>query len=324
VLLVAVFTPVSAEALAGFLDRYDVGIATSFKGIAEGVQNSNFLLDTDRGTRFFLTLYEDRVDADDLPYFLALTTHLADKGLPVPRPIADRGDRTLQMLCGRPACLIEFVPGVSITVPSPADAFATAAAMGAMHRALVDFTLVRDNEHGPAGWRRLAGAIGDRFGAVAPGLSTIVDDELGMLAARWPDALDRSTIHADLFADNVLLLGGAVSGLIDFYFACTDIRAYDLAVMHAAWCFSPDGQRYQPAIAAALFAGYRSAYPLTDAEVAAFAVLCRGASLRFTLSRAYDWITTPADALVTKKDPMAFARRLIWYRGATTAELFGA
>lgn len=320
----AVFTPVSAEALAGFLDRYDVGIATSFKGIAEGVQNSNFLLDTDRGTRFFLTLYEDRVDADDLPYFLALTTHLADKGLPVPRPIADRGDRTLQMLCGRPACLIEFVPGVSITVPSPADAFATAAAMGAMHRALVDFTLVRANEHGPAGWRRLAGAIGDRFGAVAPGLSTIVDDELGMLAARWPDALDRSTIHADLFADNVLLLGGAVSGLIDFYFACTDIRAYDLAVMHAAWCFSPDGQRYQPAIAAALFAGYRSAYPLTDAEVAAFAVLCRGASLRFTLSRAYDWITTPADALVTKKDPMAFARRLIWYRGATTAELFGA
>lgn len=320
----AVFTPVSAEALAGFLNRYDVGTATSFKGIAEGVQNSNFLLDTDRGTRYFLTLYEDRIDADDLPYFLALTTHLADRGLPVPRPIPDRGDRILQMLCGRPACLIEYVPGVSVTAPTPADAFATAAAMGAMHRALADFTLVRANEHGPAGWRRLTGAIGERFGAVSPGLSGIVDDELGALAARWPDALDHATIHADLFADNVLLLGGKVSGLIDFYFACTDIRAYDLAVMHAAWCFSPDGRRYHPAIAAALFAGYRSEHPLTDAEVAAFAVLCRGASLRFTLTRAYDWITTPADALVTKKDPMAFARRLMWYRGATHAELLGA
>ncbi len=320
----AVFTPVSAEALAGFLDRYDVGTATSFKGIAEGVQNSNFVLDTDRGSRYFLTLYEDRIEAADLPYFLALTTHLADKGMPVPRPIPDRGERILQMLCGRPACLIEYVPGVSVTMPTPIDAFATAAAMGAMHRALTDFTLVRDNEHGPSGWRRLTGAIGDRFGAVSPGLSTIVEEELGALAARWPTSLDRSTIHADLFADNVLLLGGKVSGLIDFYFACTDIRAYDLAVMHAAWCFSADGRRYHPAIAAALFAGYRSEHALTPAEVAAFATLCRGAALRFTLSRAYDWITTPAEALVTKKDPMAFARRLMWYRGATHAELFGA
>ena len=320
----AVFTPVSAEALAGFLDRYDLGRATSFKGIAEGVQNSNFLLDTDRGGRYFLTLYEERVDAADLPYFLALTTHLADRGQPVPRPIADRGGRTLQMLCGRPACLIEFVTGVSVTAPTPADAFAAAAAMGAMHHALADFTPVRVNEHGPAGWHRLASTIGDRFGGVDPGLSTIVGDELRALAARWPAALDRATVHADLFADNVLLLGGKVSGLIDFYFACTDIRAYDLAVMHAAWCFSADGRRFDPALAAAVVAGYRSAHPLTDAEVAALPVLCRGAALRFTLSRAYDWITTPADALVTKKDPMAFARRLLWYRGATLAEVLGA
>lgn len=319
----AVFTPVSAEALAGFLDRYDLGRATSFKGIAEGVQNSNFLLDTDRGGRYFLTLYEDRVDAADLPYFLALTTHLADRGQPVPRPIADRGGRTLQMLCGRPACLIEFVAGVSVTAPTPAATFATAAALGAMHHALADFAPTRVNEHGPAGWLRLAAAIGDRFGAVDPSLSAIVGDELGALQARWPVTLDRATVHADLFADNVLLLDGKVSGLIDFYFACTDLRAYDLAVMHAAWCFSPDGRRFDPALAAAVITGYRSTHQLTDAEVAALPVLCRGAALRFTLSRAYDWITTPADALVTKKDPMAFARRLIWYRGATLAEVFG-
>jgi homoserine kinase type II len=319
----AVFTPVSAEALADFLTRYDLGEAVTFKGIAEGVQNSNFLLDTTRGQRLFLTLYEDRVDADDLPYFLALTTHLADHGLPVPRPIPDRGGRALQMLCGRPACLIEFVPGVSVSAPSPADAFAAAAAMGAMHGALADFAPTRANEHGPAGWRRLASLIGESFGAVAPGLSAVVDDELGALAARWPADLPTSTIHADLFPDNVLLMGGRVTGLIDFYFACTDIRAYDLAVMHGAWCFSADGRRFDPALAAALVAGYRSTHPLTPAEVAALPLLCRGASLRFILTRAYDWITTPADALVTKKDPMAFARRLAWYRSATVAEVLG-
>ena len=319
----AVFTPVSAEALAGFLTRYDLGAATTFKGIAEGVQNSNFLLDTDRGQRLFLTLYEDRVDADDLPYFLALTAHLADRGLPVPRPIVDRGGRALQMLCGRPACLIEFVPGVSVGAPTAADAFAAAAALGAMHVAVADFAPTRRNEHGPAGWRRLAATIGDRFGAVAPGLSAVVDDELGSLAARWPTDLATATIHADLFPDNVLLMGGRVTGLIDFYFACTDLRAYDLAVMHAAWCFSADGRNFHPELAAALVAGYRSAHPLTAAEVAALPLLCRGAALRFILSRAYDWITTPADALVTKKDPMAFARRLAWYRGATVAEVLG-
>ena len=319
----AVFTPVSAEALTDFLTRYDLGAAVTFKGIAEGIQNSNFMLDTDRGERLFLTLYEDRVDAADLPYFLALTTHLADKGLPVPRPVTDRGGRTLQMLCGRPACLIEFVPGVSVGAPTPDDAFAAAAAMGAMHHAVADFAPARANEHGPAGWRALAARIGDRFGAVAPGLAAIVDDELGALAARWPDGLDRATIHADLFPDNVLLMGQRVTGLIDFYFACTDLRAYDLAVMHTAWCFSGDGRRFDPALARALVAGYRSAHPLTAAEVAALPLLCRGAALRFILTRAYDWITTPADALVTKKDPMAFARRLAWYRSATLAEVLG-
>ena len=319
----AVFTPVSAEALADFLTRYDLGTATTFKGIAEGVQNSNFMLDTDRGERLFLTLYEDRVAAADLPYFLALTTHLADKHLPVPRPVTDRGGRALQLLCGRPACLIEFVPGVSVTVPTPSDAFAAAAAMGAMHAALADFAPGRVNEHGPAGWRAMTARIGDRFGAVAPGLAAIVDDELGALAARWPDGLARSTIHADLFPDNVLLTAGRVTGLIDFYFACTDLRAYDLAVMHAAWSFSDDGRHFAPEIAAALVAGYRSTHPLTEAEASALPLLCRGAALRFILTRSHDWVTTPADALVTKKDPMAFARRLSWYRSATLSEVMG-
>jgi len=319
----AVYTSVSAEALADFLARYDLGQAVSFKGIAEGVENSNYLLDTDRGQRFILTLYEKRVEAGDLPYFLSLLSHLADKNLPVPGPVLDRSGTALQMLCGRPACLIDFAAGVSVTEPTPADTHAAAATLGAMHRAVADFTLVRDNTLGPAGWHRLAEACGDRIDAIEPGLSALFARELAAIDAAWPTTLPRSTIHADLFADNVLLLGGKVSGLIDFYFACTDIRAYDIAVMHTAWCFSADGTEFHADRAAALIAGYRSSHPLDPAEEAALPLLCRGAALRFALTRAFDWINTPAGALVTRKDPLAFTRRLAWYRQATPSQVFG-
>jgi homoserine kinase type II len=318
----AVYTQVDATALAAFLMRFDVGTALSFKGIAEGVENSNYFVETTRG-RFILTLYEKRVDAADLPWFLALKTHCADRGLPVPRPIVDRDGVALQVLNGRPACLIEFVPGVSVTEASAAETRAAGAALGALHRATADFAPDRPNTLGPDGWARLARDCVGQLDVIEPGLQALVDRELATLTRDWPVHLDRAAIHADLFPDNVLLLDGAVTGIIDFYFACTDLRAYDFAVTHAAWCFSSDGQVFQPERAAALAAGYRSAHPLSDAEVAALPVLCRGASLRFLLTRAYDWLNTPADALVTRKDPLAFARRLRWYISATPGAILG-
>ena len=319
----AVYTPVSAAALAAFLARYDLGRAVSFKGIAEGVENSNYLLDTTRG-RFILTLYEKRVAADDLPYFLDLLTHLADRQLPVPRPIRDRSGVALQVLCGRPACLIEFVQGVSVTEPTADESFAAGAALGRLHLAVADFDGVRPNALALAGWHRLAEACGERLEAIDPALGPLLAAELHALDTGWPHDLDRTTIHADLFPDNVLLLDSRVTGLIDFYFACTDIRAYDLAVMHTAWCFTADGRGFHADRAAALIAGYRSAHPLTEREAAALPLLCRGAALRFALTRAFDWLETPPDALVTRKDPLAFARRLEWYRAAGSAEVFGA
>ena len=319
----AVFTVVSAEALQAFLDGYDCGTPVSFKGIAEGVQNSNYLLDTTDG-RFILTLYEARVETAYLPYFLDLLTYLADRGQPVPRPIRDRHGIALQTLCGRPACLIEFLPGVSITEPSAADSFASGTALGAMHRAVADFAGSRPNALGSAHWRALADACSGQLDRIDPLLAPLVASELAAIDSGWPQGLERSTVHADLFPDNVLTLDGCVTGLIDFYFACTDIRAYDLAVMHTAWCFAADGSGFHPERAAALLAGYRSAHALGDAEAAALPMLCRGATLRFILTRAFDWINTPPGALVTRKDPMAFARRLDWYRNATPAQVLGA
>jgi homoserine kinase type II len=308
----AVYTPVSAEEMAALLSRYNVGTLVSAKGIAEGVENSNFLLDTTEA-RFILTLYEKRVDAADLPFFLALLDHLADRGLPIPRAIRDRSGLQMQEVAGRPACLIEFLPGVSVTIPNAAQARATGEALGKMHAALADFAPSRQNSLGLAGWHRLAERCSDNLEKISPGLKFRISGELAWLDSHWPRDLAQSVVHADLFPDNVLMRGDGVGGIIDFYFACTEIRAWDLAVTHSAWSFAADGTGYRAEIGDALIAGYESAFGLSDAERAAFPVLARGSCLRFLLTRAWDWLNTPADAIVTRKDPIAFLRRLDHY-----------
>ena len=324
----AVYTHVPAEDIDAFLTRYDAGRLVSAKGIAEGVENSNYLLETTgadgSGHRYILTLYEKRVNEADLPFFMNLLDHLGARGCLVPRFIADRDGDRLQQLGGRPACLIEFLTGISVTEPTPAQARATGAALGALHRAAQGFPGGRRNALDIAGWHELAAKCGDDFDRIAPGLATRVRDELAFLDAHWPTDLPQSVIHADLFPDNVLMLGDTVTGLIDFYFSCTDIRAYDLAVTHSAWVFSNDGATWFADRAAALGKGYGEAHGLSEAERAAFPILCRGAALRFLLTRAYDWINTPPDALVTRKDPLAYLRRLDFYAQANPVELLGA
>lgn len=311
----AVYTQVAAETLAVFLERYNVGALVAAKGIAEGVENSNYLVDTEKG-RFFLTLYEKRVVEAELPYFLSLMTHVARRGLPVPRPIADQDGNALQTLGGRPACLIEYLPGISVSEPSPGLCHAAAAALGRLHGASADFGGVRENALGHEGRISLAEKCLPRAGEIDAALPALIRSELDFQAAHWPGDLPRATIHADLFPDNVLALGDRITGLIDFYFACTDVRAYDLAVMHGAWCFSGDGRLFHQDRAAALETGYRAAHAISDAEAAAMPVLRRAAALRFLLTRGYDWLNTPVDALVTRHDPMAYARRLEHYRAS--------
>ena len=318
----AVYTHVDPDDLAALVARYDIGTVLSCKGIAEGVENSNFLLETTAG-RFILTLYEKRVSEDDLPFFVDLLAHLAASDCPVPAMIADRDGGAIQRISGRAACIIQFLSGISLTHPTSAQSEAAGAALGAMHRALAGYDGARANSMGHRHWRDVARATGD-LDAVRPGLQAIVDDELAHLDAHWPTDLPAHVIHADLFPDNVLMLGDRVTGLIDFYFAASDFRAYDLVITHAAWTFSADGNHCDPALAQALMRGYAREVALTEAEVAALPLLARGASLRFLLTRAHDWVHTPADALVTRKDPSPFLARLQRYRAADAADLFAA
>ena len=308
----AVYTLVPAEALASFLTRYDVGELISAKGVAEGVENSNYMLDTTRG-RYFLTLYEKRIDRADLPFFRDLLDLLAASGSPVPRMLPDRTGATIQTLAGRPACLIEFLSGVSPGKPTPDQAHAVGRAMAAMHAAVAEASLARPNSLGPPAWQELFSRCADRLESIEPGLRDRLARSLDEVVACWPHDLPRSIIHADLFPDNVLMRGDQVTGLIDFYFACTDLRAYDVAVAHTAWAFGADGTGYDPAVGTAIVRGYHGRLPLSPAERRLLPVLARGACLRFLLTRAWDWLETPADALVTRKDPLAYRRRLDAY-----------
>ncbi len=320
----AVYTEVSDEALASFLDQYDLGDPVSCKGIAEGVENSNFLLRTSGGD-FILTLYEKRVDVAELPYFLGLMEHLAGRGIVCPRPVHGRDGAALRQLCGRAAAITTFLPGVWPRRARLEHCAQVGTALAALHRAGEGFAPTRANALGPAGWAQLLARSrlhGDAH-TLTNGLFDELQAALNDVLAVWPAAgLPRGHIHADLFPDNVFFLGGHLSGLIDFYFAATDLLAYDLAICLNAWCFEADVS-LNVTNARAMIHAYEASRPLLASEREALPVLCAGAALRFALTRLYDWLATPVGALVTRKDPMDFVRRLRFHRTARDAHAYG-
>ena len=322
----AVYTHLGAEELAHLIAQYDVGDLVSAKGIAEGVSNSNWLVDTTgvdgRGARFILTLYERRIQTADLPYFLDLLDHLSAKECPVPRTMHDRSGASFRMVEDKAAALIEFLPGVSPTRPTAEQARSVGAVLAQMHLAARDFPRNRANAMDFAATAAILDACGaERLATIHPQLPAMLD-HAHAAAALDLAALPVSQTHTDLFPDNVLMLGDRVTGLIDFYFACTGPMALDLAVTHAAWCF--DGaNRFQPELGSALIAGYESVRPLELAERTLFPAIAKGACLRFVASRAEDWLDTPDDALVMRKDPMQFAARWKFYDTAGADVLAG-
>jgi homoserine kinase type II len=317
----AVYTDITEDELAVFLADYDVGTLLSYKGIAEGVENSNFLLHTTAGA-FILTLYEKRVDRRDLPFFLGLMEHLAGQGLNCPLPIRKRDEGVLSELAGRPAAMISFLEGMWLRRPRAEHCREVGAALARMHVAGDGFELGRANALSVSGWRPLWDMSRDRAETVEPGLVAEIERELDSLEAAWPSNLPSGVIHADLFPDNVFFLGDEVSGLIDFYFACNDLLAYDVSICLNAWCFEKDGS-FNMTKGMALLDGYDSVRKLTDAERVALPLLARGSALRFFLTRLYDWLTTPEGALVVKKDPKEYLRRLRFHRQIKDAAEYG-
>ncbi|MGV0820965.1 homoserine kinase [Martelella sp. AMO21009] len=317
----AVYTDINEDDLRQFLKAYDVGELLSYRGIAEGVENSNFLLHTEKFP-LILTLYEKRVDEGDLPFYLGLMQHLADRGLSCPLPLARHDGAPYGRLCGRPAALISFLEGMWLRKPAAPHCRELGVALARMHIAGQDFELTRRNALALKGWVDLWDKSAARADEVQKGLESEITMELATLEDRWPVDLPEGVIHADLFPDNVFFIGDKLSGLIDFYFACNDFLAYDLSICLNAWCFEKDGA-FNVTKARALIEGYQSVRPLGEDEIEALPLLCRGSALRFFLTRLYDWLNTPAGALVVKKDPLEYLRYLRFHRSVATASEYG-
>ncbi len=317
----AVYTEVTDDDLAQLLTRYDIGELMSFRGIAEGVENTNYLVHTTTGA-FILTLYERRTERADLPFFLNLMEHLAAAGLSCPTPVRDRDGRNLGELNGRACAFVTFLEGFWLRKPKPEHCAALGEALARLHLAGRSFPMRRENALGPRGWRPLYARFAAEADRIASGLHGLISDELAHLEASWPAGLPQGVIHADLFPDNVFFHHDKLSGLIDFYFACTDALAYDIAICLNAWCFEPDFS-FNHTKGHALLTAYEQVRPLEPAERAAMPLLARGAALRFLLTRAHDWLHRSPDALVTPHDPIDYLRRLRFHQRVTTIAEYG-
>jgi homoserine kinase type II len=318
---VAVYTDVGVEELQTFLADYDLGQVLSYKGIAEGVENSNFLLHTTNGY-FVLTLYERRVAAHDLPFFLGLMEHLHARGLTCPQPVRNRSGETLGKLARRPAAVVTFLDGMWVRRPSAAHCAAVGEALARLHLAGADFKMTRKNALSVEGWRHLYESTGELADSVQRDLGRVIASELDHCETCWPRDLPQGVIHADLFPDNVFFLGNKLSGLIDFYFACTDTLAYDVAICLNAWCFESD-HSFNVTKGRALLQAYGKVRPLHDVERAALPLLARGAALRFLLTRLVDWLNVPPGAMVRPKDPLEYWRRLRFHQAIKSARDYG-
>jgi len=317
----AVYTDVAADELAEFLAAYDIGELLSYKGIAEGVENSNFLLHTTAGS-FFITLYEKRVAKNDLPFFLGLMAHLAGHGIKCPQPVKMRSGETLGTLAGRPAAIIDFLEGVWPRKPNAAHCAAVGQVLAKMHLAGRDFPMVRVNALSVSGWRPLFDQAASRADTLQHGLRALMGAELDGLEKSWPKHLPVGVIHADAFPDNVLFLGEKLSGLIDFYFACNDILAYDVAICLNAWCFETD-HSFNVTKARAFLGAYGRERKLSEAEQDALPLLARGAALRILLTRLVDWFNVPPGALVRPKDPLEYVRKLRFQQSVQSIRDYG-
>ncbi|MGH6750084.1 MAG: homoserine kinase, partial [Methyloceanibacter sp.] len=293
----------------------------SCKGIAEGVENSNFLLRAEQGT-FILTLYEKRVQPQDLPFFIALMEHLAAHGIACPTPVKAKDGAALRSLCGRPAALVTFLDGLWPRRILPFHCSGVGGALAKLHLAGAGFAMRRPNNLSVAGWRPLYEACKPRAHEVKAGLAEELGQELAELEQRWPRDLPEGTIHADLFPDNVFFLGDKVSGLIDFYFACNDTMAYDVAICLNAWCFESDGS-FNITKARTMLQAYEGVRPLSEAELKWLPTLARGAALRFLLTRTYDWLNTDENALVRTKDPNEYLRKLRFHQRVKSYRDYG-
>ncbi len=325
----AVYTQLTNEQIGELLDQhYAVGQLDFAVGITQGVENTNYLLAVRDAAgaeqKYILTLYEKRMNPADLPFFLELLQYVDARGVACPKPIARRDGALLGSVAGKPTTLVSFLHGKSRTIIRNPHAASVGEALGRLHRATAGFSRTRANALSLEGWQTLYQKIEGKLDAIQPGLEDLVRTELAYAAQHFSQraVLPEGVIHADLFPDNVFFEGDDVSGMIDFYFACNDALAYDVAITLNAWCFEQSGE-FSPTKSKLMLQQYQQQRLFAAAETAAFPALLRGAALRFLLTRAHDWLHHDPQALVRPHDPLEYASKLRFHQGVKDVGEYG-
>ena len=302
----AVYTNLNEHQIKVFLELYDIGKLISFSEIREGIENSNFYIKTSNGN-FILTIFEKRVDIKDIPFFIQIMVHLNNKGYYCPKPICDKNNIFLQELRGKPAIIVNFLEGKSKNNITIEDCYQVGSSIGLMHCKSDDFKLVRDNSLSIEGWQTLIKNCNKTIpisvlDKLQPNLMKDIQNSFDFFLKFWPHFLPKGFIHGDLFPDNVFFVNNKITGVIDFYFSCTDILTYDLAIAINAWCFDKTNN-FKDKNYKSLLKGYNSKRKLSKDEKFFLPLLCQAAALRFLLTRLFDWVNTPNEANVVPKNP---------------------
>ncbi len=304
----AVYTDVTLKQAQQFLQKFDLSELTNIEQIKDGIENSNFILHT-QSDRYILTLFEKRVLEAELPWFIALLTHLNNKQFPCPKPIPDKTAQTLKQLNQRPATIVSFLPGRCLeTNIQDNHCFQVGAMLAKLHVSAADFIPMRTNALGFQSWQDIFNKTAPSIDSIYSGWSAKMQHGLENLLENWPTNLPMGVCHADLFIDNVFFTDNQLTGIIDFYFACNDFWAYDIAITLLDWTYTKSNTEavFHPNLAVQLLKGYQSVRSIEQQEYQALDSLAQGAAMRFLLTRCYDWVNTPKNALVKPKDPAEY------------------
>lgn len=317
----AVYTNITEEQLEELLNQYSIGCPKALHKITKGIENSNFILETTLG-KYILTIYEKRIDTSDLPFFLQLKQYLAQQQFPCPEPIKTTDDQLIVTVASKPAAIISFLTGKEIFQVRTIHCYEVGKALALLHQQSQGFSMQRANDFGLNRWQIMTESLACNADRLHPGLKDFLLQEMDYLQTNWPTELPTGIIHADLFPDNVFFTNNQFSGMIDFYFACNDLLAFDIAICLNAWCYEPNGE-FNITKSQQLIAGYQQHRPLSSEELAALPILASGAAMRFLLTRLNDWIYPSENALVVPKDPMEYYHKLLFHKGLTKASAYG-
>jgi len=307
----AVYTKLSEAELKEFFSKYNLGKLLNYKGIKEGIENTNYFTETEKG-KFILTIYEKRVEEKDLPFFMSLMRNLYDKNFPSPEPIINRNGSYISEILKKKASIVSFIEGKSKTNLDPDDCYQVGIYTAKLHLVTKNLTGKRENKLSVKSWRDLYNKVKNDCSKIQKNLPKIIEKNLSGIEKNWPKDIPAGIIHADLFPDNIFFKNNKLSGIIDYYFSCYDFYAFEIAICLNALCFEGKNENlsFNVTKAKKFIDGYSSIKKLTEKEKDSLKILCKGAAIRFLLTRVFDYLNLIEGAIVKIKDPIEYLKRL--------------